>query len=383
MELVNKALPAIENKKYSLCIFLDYKACFDTICRSSLLKKLCRYGVRGPSLELIKSYFENRKQMVVFKSDKSDVLSQNLGVVQGSKCGPLLFDIYSSEFSIVCGEDEHILYADDTCIVCVADTLETLTEVVNQKMRLISEWCNFNKICVEASKSKYMLITNRLIINNIQVKLSDVLLEEVTTFKYLGMMIDNKLKFQDQIDLVNVKLSRFCGITYRLSKRLNLSTAKNLYFACVHSTLIYCLVVWGGTCISTHRCDRTLRLQKRIVKNLFSRYFPASECLFKSTNILKLSDLYRLLVSVYMYKMLNRNMFTNLKSSLQLTERSHGYDTRFNSAYLTPFVRVETTRLNYKYNFVDIWNNIPMHIKSKPSVRVFKKSVASWLIDSY
>ena len=117
--------------------------------------------------------------------------------------------------------------------MCVAEALQTLTDVVNQKMRLISEWCIFIKICVEALKSKYILITNRLIINNIQV----------TTFQYLDMMIDNKLKFLDQIDLVNVKMSRFCGITCRLSKRLNLSIAKNLYFACVHSTLIYCLVV--------------------------------------------------------------------------------------------------------------------------------------------
>ena len=177
------------------CAFLlDYKACFDTIRRSFFLRKLYRYGVRGPSLELIKSYFENRKQLVVFKSDKSDVLSQNLCVVQGSKCGPLLFDIYSSEFSIVCGGDEHILYANDTCIMCVAETLETLTDVVNKKMRLILEWCNFNKICVEASKSKYMLITSQLIINDIQVKLSDALLEEVTIFKYLGMMIDKNIK---------------------------------------------------------------------------------------------------------------------------------------------------------------------------------------------
>ena len=211
MELVNKSLPVIENKKYSMWFFLDYRACFDTIYRSSMLKKLYRYGVRGPSLELIKSYFENRNQLVVFKTDKSDVLSQNLGVVQGSQCGPLLFDIYSSEFGTVCGEDEHILYADDTCIVCVAETLETLTDVVAEKMRLISEWCTFNKIWVEAPNTKYVLITNRLMVNNIQVELSDALMEEVTSFKNLGMMIYNKLKFQDQIDLVNVKLSRFCG----------------------------------------------------------------------------------------------------------------------------------------------------------------------------
>lgn len=119
MELINKAFPAIEHKKYSVCVFLDYKACFDTMCRFSLLKKLHRYGVRGPALKLFSSYFENREQLVDFRSGRSDVLPQDLGTVQGSKCGPLLFDIYSSEFSSVCGEGDHILYADDTCIVCV------------------------------------------------------------------------------------------------------------------------------------------------------------------------------------------------------------------------------------------------------------------------
>ena len=66
--------------------------------------------------------------------------------------------------------------------------------------------------------------------------------------------------------LVNSKISRFSGIRYKISYRLNLSTAKNLYFSCVQSCLVYCLVVWGGVLLCSHRCDKTFKLQKRTVK---------------------------------------------------------------------------------------------------------------------
>ena len=42
MELVNKALPAIENKVFVTYVYLDYKAFFDTIFRSILFEKLAR-----------------------------------------------------------------------------------------------------------------------------------------------------------------------------------------------------------------------------------------------------------------------------------------------------------------------------------------------------
>ena len=383
IELVNRALPAIENKMFASCVFLDYKACFDTICRSILYEKLARYGVRGRALDFVKSYFEHRKQIVVYESAQSNILTQNLGVVQGSKCGPLFFDIYSSEFSILCEESQHILYADDTCIVCVANTLESLTETVNRKLKLVSEWCRFNKICLEPSKSKFILISNRLNVNVSQIKLDGELMEEVNSFKYLGIMFDNKLKFQCQIDLVNGKLSRFSGITYRLSSRLNLSTAKNLYFSCVQSCLMYCLVVWGGVSLCSHRCDRTFKLQRRIVKNLFSRHFHGSDCIFKCARILKFTDVYRLLVSLYMYKILKCDMYPSIKNSLQLTEVGHSYSTRFNTGYVTPFVRVETLRMNYKYQFINIWNNIPLYIKTKPSISSFKNALTDYFLGSY
>ena len=49
-------------------------------------------GIRGTAL-LINSYLSNRDQYVVCDDYKSDVLPANVGVLQGSVLGPLLFNI--------------------------------------------------------------------------------------------------------------------------------------------------------------------------------------------------------------------------------------------------------------------------------------------------
>ena len=383
LDLVNKILPAIENKSYAICVFLDYKACFDTISRSILYRKLERYGVRGIALDLVKSYYENRKQYVAFNACKSDIMLQELGVVQGSKCGPLFFDIYSNEFSILCSNDKHILYADDTCLIYVSDDFQSLIHHVNRRLKLIVEWCNFNKICLNPSKSEFMVISNRKHALHPALRLHDEDLQLTNSFKYLGIHLDKDLKFQSQVDHINSKLSSFCGITYRIRNRLNLSAAKNMYYACVYSTMTYCMAVWGGAAICTHRCDRTIRLHKRIVKNLFTNHYDDATCIFKAAGILKFIDIYKLLVSIYMYKILELDLYPSLKNSLNLSIPDHRYQTRNRLDFNMPFIRVETMRINYKHQFTMIWNELSPQIKRQPTLSSFKAALIKSFIEEY
>ena len=133
LDLISKITPAFHSNKYAICCFLDYSACFDTIDRNILLWKLEKYGVRGPVLSIMKSYFQNRKQTVSYKSSTSSQHQQDLGVVQGSHLGPLMFDIYANDFNNLCGRDENILYADDACIVYVGDNLNNLSNHINSR----------------------------------------------------------------------------------------------------------------------------------------------------------------------------------------------------------------------------------------------------------
>ena len=45
------------------------------------INKLYIYGVRGVALHLIKYYFDNRRQYILFGSVDSETLIQNLGVI--------------------------------------------------------------------------------------------------------------------------------------------------------------------------------------------------------------------------------------------------------------------------------------------------------------
>ena len=82
--LIHRVLPAFQDKKYAICIFMDFSACFDSINRSLLLEKLNRYGIRGIVFDIMKSYLSDRKHFVYFDGSNSRILSQGLGVIQES-----------------------------------------------------------------------------------------------------------------------------------------------------------------------------------------------------------------------------------------------------------------------------------------------------------
>ena len=97
LTLINRVLPAIENKKFAICKFFDFSSCFDTISKPLSSQEVHRYRFDTPEVEFINSYFSERKEIIFHNVHYSQVRKQELGVVQGSKNGPLFFDIYANQ----------------------------------------------------------------------------------------------------------------------------------------------------------------------------------------------------------------------------------------------------------------------------------------------
>lgn len=68
-------------------------------------------------MEWIKSYLENRRQIVDWEGSLSMAKSITYGVPQGSNMGPLLFLSYINDFVNVISKGEMTVYVDEHCTV--------------------------------------------------------------------------------------------------------------------------------------------------------------------------------------------------------------------------------------------------------------------------
>ena len=78
-------MPAFSDKGYARCIFLDFRECFDTLSRSIAIDKLDKYGMCDTPLELMKSYFSDRLQYVLYGDTKSSITAQEIGLSRLTK----------------------------------------------------------------------------------------------------------------------------------------------------------------------------------------------------------------------------------------------------------------------------------------------------------
>ena len=126
-----------------------------------------------------------------------------------------------------------------------------------------------------------------------------------------------------------------------------------------------------------------MNFHRRAVKNLFSQFCPWDTDIFRHMKILKLPDVHKLNVATYMFKILRMNLYPTLQASLDLNITSHSYDTRHSDDFVLPFPRVNALRINFKYQYVKIWNDIPDDIKSCQSLGRFKNSLTEYFVSRY
>ena len=186
-----------------------------------LLSKFEKCGVRGNSLKLINDYLTNRKQVVHVNNTYSDQQSIVYGVPQGSILGPSLFSIYINDLPNA-SKFETRLFADDTVLFLSNDNLKTLNKDVNYELLNIEAWLNANRLSLNYSKTKYLLIkpkTKTSQLCKFAVTIKGIEQEKCQSAKYLGIILDENLNWEPHIQflgkncLKQLVLLQKCAIT--------------------------------------------------------------------------------------------------------------------------------------------------------------------------
>jgi hypothetical protein len=384
LDLMRNILPAFSRKLFAICIFLDFSKAFDTV-EHSLLNKLERYGLRSKCLEFFGSYLNNRFMYVNYNGSMSERYPVKLSVPQGSCLGPILYNLYTNDLNYYLDDVAKVVYADDTNLIVVSDDFDDIISAVTDTMVRLHDWCKFNKLCLNADKTKYMIISPLSVPYEPVIKINGNQLERVTSIKYLGVTFDDKLKFHEQTNSLNNKLSRFCGITYRLAQFYTLDIAKTFYYSFVYPTITYGILIWGGCLVETCRLTRTQAYQNRIITNLFRNFYPTLTLneILKQIQLITIKDIYNVKCAEFMYKIMILNKFPDLKHFLLSACIENTHETRHSHNLRPIFPRIDVIRLSFWYRFIIIWNNVPQDVKVARNIGDFKYRLKTYLIGLY
>ncbi len=92
--------------------------------------------------------------------------------------------------------------------------INSFTESINS----LTLWCKYNKLDINWSKTFIMFISNKKITLPKEISFQDKKIEVVTSFKLLGITIDNKLNFNSYItqtrNIINRKIHSIKNIFY-------------------------------------------------------------------------------------------------------------------------------------------------------------------------
>jgi hypothetical protein len=142
-----------------------------------------------------------------------------------------------------------IAFADELILAISSEKVSEAENCSNLELNKITAWSKSNKISFNEEKCKVMLTSRRKRreLKEINVYLNNKPLKQVTTVKYLGIIIDNKFKFGGH---VSCAAERCTKVIHSLSKSANISwgqkhsALRTTYREAILPLLLYGAPVW-------------------------------------------------------------------------------------------------------------------------------------------
>ena len=208
-----------------------------------LLLKLEALGITDNILSWLREFLTNHRQRVVVNGQFSSWLLVTSGVPQGSVLDPLLFLLYINDISSVVSNSTVKLFADDVTIykeiVCQADA-----DLLQFDLTKVVEWAKLWLLCLNPDKCESIVHSNKRAPPMPLSYLDNKLISCKPVVRYLGVLVDHHLNWNDHCKYVAAKATR--SLNFLRHCLLNCSSkVKSAAYKCiVQPVMEYAWPVW-------------------------------------------------------------------------------------------------------------------------------------------
>ena len=201
----------------------------------------------GSMWHWINDYLSNRVQRTQVNGLRSDLRPVKVGVPQGSLLGPRLFATYVNDLPDHVDRGALYMYADDTAIYVIGDTADEIVLVLQEVLDQVYTWCLKNRLIIHEGKSEAMILSISLFIGPLKpLKLGEDFIRYISSTACLGVTIDDKLSWSQNIKSICVSFNTKVKMLRRISFLPKTIMLETLYFKTVIRSVLYGVVVWGS-----------------------------------------------------------------------------------------------------------------------------------------
>ena len=255
-------------------VYFDYEKAFDKVPHQRLLRQLQSLGITSKPLKWIQDFLRSRTQCVSVNGMSSDISNVTSGVPQGSVLGPILFLLY------VCDATKQVnnflsLFADDTKLYSILLDLGHSHEQLQDDVDSLCRWSEKMLMSYNIDKCHTLHLGKRNPLQTYTLSKSDLLPEEssfaqlhymknVNSEKDLGVIIDDKLSFNQHIESKLLKAKQLLGVVRSTFKYMDEDIFLRLYKSIIRPHLEYADIVWSPT--TKQYQDKIEKFQRRATR---------------------------------------------------------------------------------------------------------------------
>ena len=275
------------------------------------------------------------------------------------------------------------IFADDTAVMISAKNEKQLQSKINNLVPKVTTWFQANRLTLNATKSHYQIFSRNKV-NDIHIMLQNTPVERRACVRYLGMYIDENIKWHSHIAHVVLIISRNLGIMGRAKYLLSSRELLLLYNTLVLPHLSYCAVIWGKNYDTNIK--RITMLQKRALRIIDKKtYLYPSNDLFIKYKMLKFKDMIKeqsiMIVLAFIKNELPRPM-------AEMFKREPATNTRHPKHFAIPFASRNYRLFALSCGVPRIWNEVIVpefkSIESTPKSKItLKKHVRKYFVEEY
>ena len=274
VRITNCIKKGFNERKSTGMVMLDVEKAYDTVWQEAVVYKMAKANFPVYLTRMVHSFLKNRSFQVAVNGELSGSYPIPFGVPQGSVLSPTLYNIYTADIIKVDGVS-YAFFADDTGYFVTHRDPKVITQKLQEAQQCLEHFQKRWKIKVNAAKTQAVYFTR----NRSLRLLPDVCIEVNghhvpwdTEAKYLGLLMDSKLKFDKHINMSLTKCDKLTRSLYALVKRqsrLQLHNKLLLFKGVFRAVLTYGSPAWM-TCAAMHR--RRLQLkQNKLLKMILNR----------------------------------------------------------------------------------------------------------------